>query len=47
MVSEFSWVVEHLGPRQDRSSFDGGVPALDDFLKKYARQNEEIDFSRT
>jgi predicted GNAT family N-acyltransferase len=47
VVSEFSWVVEHLGPRHDRTSFDCGVPALDDFLKKYARQNEEIDFSRT
>jgi GNAT superfamily N-acetyltransferase len=47
VVSEFPWIVEHLGPKHDRASFDCGVPALDDFIKKYARQNEEIDFSRT
>jgi GNAT superfamily N-acetyltransferase len=45
--SDFPWLVERLGPSHDRTSFDCGVPALDDYLKKYARQNEEIDFSRT
>ena len=47
MVKEFPWVVEPLGVRHDRDPFDCGVPALDDFLKKYARQNEELNLSRT
>lgn len=47
MANEFPWIVEHLGPKHDRTLFDCGVPALDDFIKRYARQNEEIDFSRT
>ena len=31
----------------DRSSFDCGEPALDEFLRRYARQNQDRDVSRT
>ncbi len=47
MAREFPWIVEPLGARHDRESFDCGVPALNEFLKKFARQNEELDLSRT
>jgi GNAT superfamily N-acetyltransferase len=33
--------------QHDRSQFDCGEPLLDDFLKQYARQNEEKGVSRT
>ena len=41
------WGIEPLGPRHDRESFECGEPALDEFLKKYARQNENRGISRT
>lgn len=31
----------------DRESFDCGEPSLNDFLKRYARQNQEKDLGRT
>jgi GNAT superfamily N-acetyltransferase len=36
-----------LGRRHDRSSLDCGEPLLDEFLRKYARQNQERGISRT
>lgn len=47
MAKEFPWIVEALGPLHDRDPFDCGVPALDEFLRKFARQNEELNLSRT
>jgi GNAT superfamily N-acetyltransferase len=41
------WAIELLSRRHDRTAFDCGVAALDDFLKKHARQNAEQDVSRT
>jgi GNAT superfamily N-acetyltransferase len=38
---------EHLGPAHDLSAFDSGVPALDDWLRRRARPNEETGASRT
>ena len=44
---------ENLNPPQlltkdhDRNSFDCGVPALDDYLKKYALQNQKKHAART
>lgn len=38
---------EHLTPEHDTASFECGVPALDDWLKKRALPNEEEGGSRT
>jgi len=46
-VSGEAWGIEPLAARHDRGSFDCGESALNDFLKKYARQNEERGISRT
>lgn len=42
-----SWAIEALAARHDRSAFACGEPALDDHLRKYARQNEQRGISRT
>ncbi|HEX7896134.1 MAG TPA: GNAT family N-acetyltransferase [Planctomycetota bacterium] len=47
MASAFPWVVEPLGPRHEREAFECGVASLDDFLRRYARQNEDLGVSRT
>lgn len=47
MASDFPWIVEPLGALHDRESFDCGVPALDEFIRKHARQNQELNLSRT
>jgi GNAT superfamily N-acetyltransferase len=41
------WSIELLTPRHDRRAFTCGDAALDEFLKRYARQNAEKDVSRT
>lgn len=41
------WSIVPLGGRHLREPFDCGEQALDTFLKKYARQNEERGLSRT
>lgn len=38
---------EHLRPEHDLAAFDSGVPALDDWLKRRARDNERSGASRT
>jgi len=43
----FEWVLEPLGKEHDRTSFDCGEPALNDFLKKLARQQQTKHLSRT
>lgn len=47
MTSDSSWVVELLSKRHKRESFDSGEPAIDDFLRKYARQNQDENIGRT
>ena len=42
-----SFVVEPLSRAHDRSSFDCGEPALDEFLRRHARQNQERNVSRS
>jgi GNAT superfamily N-acetyltransferase len=39
--------VEPLSASHDRESFDSGEPKLDEFLRRYARQNEAKGLSRT
>lgn len=39
--------IELLTARHRRDGFDCGEPALNEFLKRYARQQAERDFSRT
>src|SRR2546428_3164749 len=38
---------EHLTPAHDIATFDCGIPALDDWLKRRALANEEAGGSRT
>lgn len=42
-----AWGIHPLGPTHDRTPFDCGRPSLDDFLKKYARQNQDAGLART
>lgn len=46
MVEE-SWRIEPLTRNHDRDTFDCGVAPLDGYLKKYARQNADLDYGRT
>lgn len=39
--------ISRLRPNHVREQFDSGVPPLDDFLRRFARQNDEKGLSRT
>ncbi len=39
--------VERLRREHNRDNFDSGEPSLNEFLKRYARQNNEKGLSRT
>jgi GNAT superfamily N-acetyltransferase len=39
--------IKPLGRGHDRASFDCGEPALDEFFRRHARQNEERGITRT
>jgi GNAT superfamily N-acetyltransferase len=41
------YVIEPLLPTHDRAAFDCGESSLDDFLKRFVRQNDEKGLSRT
>lgn len=41
------FVVQLLNDRHDRDPFDCGEPALNEYLRRYARQNQERGVSRT
>lgn len=41
------WRIESLTRRHERASFACGAAPLDDYLKKYARQNADLDYGRT
>jgi GNAT superfamily N-acetyltransferase len=40
-------VITELGPQHDRTAFDCGAPALNQFLQRLARQQSARDFSKT
>lgn len=42
-----SFAIEPLSREHDRDAFDSGEPALDDFLRRHARQNQDKNVSRT
>lgn len=42
-----TWPIELLSKKHNREMFQSGEPALDEFLKKHARQNAERGISRT
>jgi len=46
-VADAGWRIEPLAERHVRDLFRGGEPALDEFLRKYARQNERRGIGRT
>lgn len=41
-----TWTIEPLNKRHDRSRFSCGDGSLDEYLKKYASQNERLNVSR-
>lgn len=41
------YTIEPLTAKHDRESFDCGEPSLNDFLKRFARQNNEKGLGRT
>jgi len=41
------WIVEKLGRNHDRAGFDCGHPSLNDFLSRYAGQNQALGVSQT
>lgn len=47
MSGDESWRIEPLRKRHIRDRFDSGVPDLDDYIQKYARQNERLGLGRT
>lgn len=40
-------IIERLKSAHDRESFDCGQPALNDYLKRFARQNDQKELGRT
>ena len=45
--SEVFWDIQRIDKRHERESFDCGDDALNAFLHKYARQNDEKNIGRT
>jgi hypothetical protein len=47
VVDSHRWREEALTRRHDRAGFDCGLPALNDYLQRYARQNHESGGAKT
>ena len=47
MAEEAGWEIAPLSRAQDRAGFDCGEPVLDEFLARYARQNQDRGISRS
>ncbi len=47
MKGALAWREEALTRHHDRSSFDCGVPPLNEYLRRYARQNHESGGAKT
>jgi GNAT superfamily N-acetyltransferase len=45
--SERDWVIEELSADHDRSAFSCGQPSLDEFLTRYAGQNQRTGICKT
>jgi GNAT superfamily N-acetyltransferase len=43
----FEWCEEALGRHHNRAGFDCGVPALNEYIQKYARQNHQSGGAKT
>jgi GNAT superfamily N-acetyltransferase len=46
-MSITAWHEEPIGKRHDREAFDCGEPALNEFLRRYARKNHEMGGAKT
>lgn len=46
MPDASSWIVEKLDKRHDRAAFSCGVGELDDYLRRFAGQNEKAGISQ-
>ena len=47
MSDDAHWSIEPLSRSHDRTAFDCGDSVLDDFVRRYARQNQDKGMSRT
>lgn len=47
MTRGHDWLEEPIAQHHDRKSFDCGVPVLNDYLVRYARQNHETGGAKT
>lgn len=47
MIQSGDWREEPIDRRHDRKSFDCGVPVLNEYLDRYARQNHESGGAKT
>ncbi len=47
MIRAVEWLEEALTRTHDRAKFDCGVPALNEYLHRYARQNHESGGAKT
>ena len=47
MTPRVAWVERALTRRHDRAGFDCGSPALNEYLRRYARQNHESGGAKT
>lgn len=47
MTPDLAWIEQPLTRHHDRASFDCGVPALNEYLQRYARQNHESGGAKT
>ncbi|MEW6753357.1 MAG: hypothetical protein AB1505_20600 [Candidatus Latescibacterota bacterium] len=46
-MTERGWSIQRIRAEHQRDHFDRGLPDLDEFLQKYARQNDEKGLGRT
>lgn len=46
MADKPSWIIEQLDKRHDRAAFSCGVDELDDYLHRFAGQNEKTGISQ-
>jgi len=47
VTQDVAWIEQPLTRHHDRASFDCGVPALNEYLQRYARQNHESGGAKT
>ena len=47
MTERVAWIERALARHHDRASFDCGSPALNEYLRRYARQNHESGGAKT